>query len=148
MTRKCPYCGEPVPSYSINCPRCYRSIPRGEESKKKEEYRVPDDRAPSVFTVNRKIVILLALIPAAFGLMGLGQFYEREYRKGLTFLIPGLLMFIMIVTLLTNFSSYGAAAFLAVGGVIFLLILYIVLYVIQAFDAAVRSLFPVRIRTQ
>ena len=147
MTRKCPYCGEAVPSYSVNCPKCYRDIPR-EEFKVEEDIRkgVPDDRVPSVRTINMKVVILLALIPAAMGLMGMGQMYEREYSKGFFFLVPGFLMFIALVFLFTNFSSFGAGAFLAVAGIIFLLILYIGLYAVQAFDAIVRSIIPFSIK--
>ena len=147
MTRKCPYCGEAVPSYSLNCPKCYRDIPR-EEYKVQEDIKkgVPNDRAPSIRRINMKVVILLALIPAAMGLMGMGQMYEREYSKGFFFLIPGLLMFIALVFLFTNFNSFGAGAFLAVAGIIFLLILYIGLYAVQAFDAIVRSIIPFSIK--
>lgn len=148
MNRKCPYCGEEVPSFSINCPKCYRSIPRN-EYKIREDIRnegVPNDRAPSIVTFNKKLVLFLALIPAAFGLFGLGQIYEREYGKGATFLVAGLLLFITIVSLITNLDSFGSGKFLAVSAVIFCLILFIIGYVIQAFDAIVRSLIPVSLR--
>ena len=145
--KKCPFCGEPVPSNSLNCPKCYRDIPR-EEYRIEEDIRkgVPNDRAPSIRKINMKVVIILALIPAAIGLMGMGQLYEREYGKALFFFIPGLLMFIALVALFTNFGSFGAGAFLAVAGIIFLLILYIGLYAVQAFDAIVRSIIPISIR--
>ena len=148
MSRKCPYCGEMVPSFSINCPKCYRSIPR-EEEKPKEDIKgqgVPNDRAPSIQRFDRRIVVILALIPAAIGLMGLGQLYEREYPKGFRFLIMGLILFIPLVYLLSNYNSFGDGTFLAAAGAVFLLILYIVLYVIQAFDALVRSIIPISIR--
>ncbi|MBP5394575.1 MAG: hypothetical protein J6Y18_01535 [Candidatus Methanomethylophilaceae archaeon] len=59
--RRCPYCGERVPSFTDNCPNCYRSIPREE---KQETYRIiDDDRAPSVRRVNRRMVAFLAFIP-------------------------------------------------------------------------------------
>ena len=147
MTRKCPYCGEYVPSNSVNCPKCYRDIPRDEYKVEGDDKKgVPNDRAPSVRRFDMKIVILLALIPAAMGLMGMGQMYEREYGKGFFFLIPGLMMFIALVFLFTNFGSFGAGAFLAVVGIIFLLILYIGLYAVQAFDAIVRSIIPFSIK--
>ena len=73
--RKCPYCGERVPSFSVNCPNCYRSLP-GEE-RQQETYRIiDDDRAPSVYRVDRRVVAFLAFIPAVFGLFGLGQMYH------------------------------------------------------------------------
>ena len=148
MSRRCPYCGEYVPSNSLNCPKCYKSIPR-EEYKIKEDIKkgpIPNDRAPSVQVFNRRIVKLLALIPAAIGLMGLGQIYEREYSKGVKFLIAGIIMFASIVALIVNFDSFGGWKFLAVALAIFLFILFIVTYVIQAFDAIVRSLIPVSMR--
>lgn len=148
MSRKCPYCGEAVPSYSLNCPKCYKSIPR-EEFKVNEDIRsdnIPNDRAPSVQVFSRRTVMFLALIPAAIGLMGLGQIYEREYNKGVKFLIAGIILFGSIVALITNFDSFGGGKFLAVALAIFLFILFIGTYVVQAFDAIVRSLIPVSFR--
>ena len=148
MSRKCPYCGEYVPSNSLNCPKCYKSIPR-DEYKVKEDIRtgpIPNDRAPSVKVLNIRTVKLLALVPAAIGLMGLGQIYEREYSKGVKFLIAGIVLFASIVALITNFDSFGGGRFLAVALAIFLFILFIVTYVIQAFDAIVRSLIPVSMK--
>ena len=148
MSRKCPYCGEAVPSYSLNCPKCYKSIPR-EEFKVEEDIRkgtIPNDRAPSVQVFNRRTVMFLALIPAAIGLMGLGQIYEKEYSKGVKFLIAGIILFGSIVALITNFDSFGGGKFLAVALAIFLFILFIGTYVVQAFDAIVRSLIPVSLR--
>ena len=148
MSRKCPYCGELVPSNSLNCPKCYKSIPR-EEYKVNEDIKtgsVPNDRAPSVQVFDRRIIMFLALIPAAIGLMGLGQIYEKEYNKGVKFLIAGIILFASIVALITNFDSFGSGKFLAVALAIFLFILFIGTYVVQAFDAIVRSLFPVSVR--
>ena len=148
MSRKCPYCGEPVPSFSINCPKCYKSIPR-EEPKAKEQQRserIPNDRAPSVQVFNSKLVIFLALVPAAVGLMGMGQIYMKEYNKGLKFLAVGLTAFVCLVLLITNYDSFGSWKFLAVIITIFMLMFFIGTYVVQAFDAIVRSLIPVSIK--
>ena len=148
MSRRCPYCGEAVPSYSLNCPKCYKSIPR-DEPKDKEDIKkgpIPNDRAPSVQVFDRRIVMLLALIPAAIGLMGLGQMYEREYVKGVRFLVVGMFLFASIVALITYYDSFGSGKFLAVALTIFLFILFIGTYVVQAFDAIVRSLIPVSVR--
>lgn len=148
MSRKCPYCGEEVPSYSLNCPKCYKSIPR-EEFKVKEDIKtgpIPNDRAPSVQVFNRRTVMFLALIPAAIGLMGLGQMYEKEYSKGVKFLIAGMILFVSIVLLIVNFDTFGGGKFLVVALAIFLFILFIGTYVVQAFDAIVRSLIPVSLK--
>ena len=133
--RRCPYCGERVPSFSVNCPNCYRNIPS--EEGPKEEYRIiDDDRAPSVYRVNRKVVIFLAFIPAVFGLFGLGQLYQKDWNKGIMFLFTGVLMMASMVMLLTMVGG-PVAIVLFIG----LLILFIGGYLIQAFDAVVRSLF-------
>lgn len=148
MSRKCPYCGEAVPSYSINCPKCYKSIPR-EEPKQQENIRtgnIPNDRAPSVHTIDMRVVILLALIPAAIGFMGLAQIYERGYRKGAYFFSIGFVLFTIIVVLAYYAGTLGIASFLAVILMVFFLILYIVMYAIQAFDAIVRSIIPFSIK--
>ena len=150
MTRKCPYCGESVPSFSINCPKCYRDIPREEKkNEEKEDIKrgtIPNNRMPSVKIIDMRIVLILALIPAAVGLMGMGQIYERYYRKGLTFLGIGLLLFIPLVLVISNYDAFGSNTFVAVILTIFLLILYIAMYAIQAFDALVRSIIPVSIK--
>ena len=132
--RRCPYCGERVPSFSVNCPNCYRSLPQEE---KQETYRIiDDDRAPSVRRVNRRTVAFLAFIPAVFGLFGLGQLYQRDWHKGFMFLLMGILMMTTIV--LINLEWSGAGAIILTIG---LFILFIGGYLIQAFDAVVRSLF-------
>lgn len=132
--RRCPHCGERIPSFSINCPSCYRSIPREEP---RETYRIiDDDRAPSLHRVNRKAVMLLALIPGVFGLFGLGHFYQRDCRKGAFFLMMG--VFMMSVIVLLNTTVKGPLAIVMTIG---LMILFIGAYLFQAFDAIVRSLF-------
>ena len=133
--RQCPSSGERVPSFSVNCPNCYRSLP-GEE-RQQETYRIiDDDRAPSVYRVDRRVVAFLAFIPAVFGLFGLGQMYQRDWRKGFMFLMMGVLMMTVIVLINTEFSGAGVII-LTIG----LFILFIGGYLIQAFDAVVRSLF-------
>ena len=148
MSRKCPYCGEPVPSFSINCPKCYKAIPREEPEFKEQprKERIPNDRAPSIHVYNRKLVMFLALIPAAVGLMGLGQIYMKEYHKGAKFLAVGLTVFVCLVLLISNYDSFGSWKFLAVIATIFFLMFFIGTYVVQAFDAIVRSLIPVSLK--
>lgn len=124
-----------MPSFSVNCPNCYRSIPQ--EEPRQEEYRIiDDDRAPSLRRVNRKTVALLAFIPGVFGLFGLGQLYQKDWHKGIMFLLMGIFMMATMVLLLTSVGG-PVAIILFIG----LLILFIGGYLIQAFDAVVRSLF-------
>ena len=149
MSRKCPYCGEEVPSFSINCPKCYKDLPREEKKEPKEDKKkgpIPNDRAPSVRIINMKLVLVLALIPAALGIMGMGQMYEGYYRKGVFFLVIGLIIFIPLVLLIANIGYMGGAAVFGVIGIIFLLIMFIIAYAVQAFDAIIRSIIPVSLK--
>ena len=86
--------------------------------------------------MDRRVVAFLAFIPAVFGLFGLGQMYQRDWRKGFMFLMMGVLMMTVIVLINTEFSGAGVII-LTIG----LFILFIGGYLIQAFDAVVRSLF-------
>lgn len=86
--------------------------------------------------VDRRTVAFLAFIPAVFGLFGLGQLYQRDWHKGFMFLLMGVLMMTTIV--LINLEWSGAGAIILTIG---LFILFIGGYLIQAFDAVVRSLF-------
>jgi len=138
--RKCPYCNEHVPSYSLTCPKCYRNIPREEENVK--ESTMSNSVSKSV--TNKTVILLLAFIPSAFGLMGLGQIYEREYKKGLTFLVVGLFLFATLVMLINSLSHVnGGWSFLVIGATILVSLVFVGTYLLQAFDALVRSLFVV-----
>ena len=86
--------------------------------------------------VNRKLVAFLAFVPGVFGLFGLGQLYQKDWHKGIMFLLTGILMMASMVMLLTMVGG-PVAIILFIG----LLILFIGGYLIQAFDAVVRSLF-------
>ncbi len=136
--RRCPYCKELVPEFSVNCPRCYRDIPRESAGRKP----IDDDRAPSVDMVNRRAVALLALIPGAIGLMGLGHFYQKDFRTGGMFLCMGVLMMSAIVLLVTSISS-SVAGMMSVVLTVFMVIMFIGTYLVQAFDAIMRSLFRI-----
>lgn len=141
--RKCPYCGEKVPSFSLNCPKCYRSIPREEETEqmKDSDYRIPDDRAPSVKVYDRRIIFLLALIPAAFGLTGMAQLYMGNKRKALDFFLMGFPIYVLLIVLIAAFGAFSGGNALATVLAVACIILFLVTYVIQAIDALVRSLF-------
>jgi len=143
--RKCPYCNEHVPSYSLTCPKCYRNIPREEKNMKDKDIKESEtSNSVSKSVTNKTLVLLLAFIPSAFGLMGLGQIYEREYKRGLTFLAVGLFLFIILVMLINSFSHVnGGWSFITIGATILVGLVFIGTYLIQAFDALVRSLFVV-----
>lgn len=138
--RRCPYCKERVPEFSVNCPRCYRDIPPEVSGRTP----IDDARAPSVNTVNRRAVAMLALIPGAIGLMGLGHFYQKDYRKGAMFLCMGILMMAAIVILVSGISA-SVTGVMSIILTVFMVIMFIGTYLIQAFDAIVRSLFKIRL---
>ena len=142
MSDRCPYCGERVPSYSLNCPKCYRPIPRDEKNEKSKAWEgVPDDRAPAVKTYNKYIVLFLALIPSLFGIMGLAQMYQGNLRKGLKFLGVGLVLFILVVLSMYAIFNGGWVGLFSVGFLFIAGGAFVVTYIVQAFDAYARTVF-------
>ena len=90
--RRCPYCGELVPSTSITCPKCYKKIPAEPEPVRRESDRPKNE---SGRRYNRTVAILLSLIPGLFGLLGLGLIYRNPRQKrGYVALMLGLLFFV------------------------------------------------------
>ena len=107
MDRRCPYCGELVPSNSITCPKCYKKIPKEPEPARRE----PEPEQRDKRGYSRKLAILLSIIPAFLGLLGLGLIYVNPRRKrGYVALVLGLLFFVMAVCL----TMAGVTIFLAV----------------------------------
>lgn len=90
--RRCPYCGELVPSTSITCPKCYKKIPAEPEPVRRESDRPKNESGKRY---NRTVAILLSLIPGLFGLLGLGLIYRNPRQKrGYIALVLGLLFFV------------------------------------------------------
>ena len=90
--RRCPYCGELVPSTSITCPKCYKKIPAEPEPVRRESDRPKNE---SGRRYNRTVATLLSLIPGLFGLLGLGLIYRNPRQKrGYIALVLGLLFFV------------------------------------------------------
>ena len=95
MARRCPYCGELVPSNSITCPKCYKRIPV-EPEPVREEKRGPKNEQGR--TYNRKLALALTLIPGLFGILGLGLIYRNpRQRRGYVALLFGALFFVLAV---------------------------------------------------
>lgn len=106
--RRCPYCGELVPSTSITCPKCYRKIPSEPEPVRRES---GSQSKGSGRSSSRTIAILLSVIPGLFGLLGLGLIYKNPRRKiGYIALVIGLLFFIAAM----GFTIGVVTVFLAV----------------------------------
>ena len=140
MSRKCPYCGEEVPTFSVTCPKCYNEIPREEEKAQQSRgYSVPNDRVPATRTYSKTLI--LAIVPALFGIMGLGQIYQGRTEKGVKFLIVGLLSFGIMAFCMSQMITVQGWAFLLLGLFIISLLVYFITFLIQVFDAYARTLF-------
>lgn len=117
--RRCPYCGELVPSNSVTCPKCYKKIPVEPEPVRRERRTSEEGggRTPS-----RKIALALAVIPGFFGLLGLGLIYRNPRQKrGYMALVLGLLVFLVAVC----FTVFIMTIFLAVPFWIIYALLYL-----------------------
>lgn len=138
--RRCPYCGELVPSTSITCPRCYKKIPV-EPERRADDYRMTDESPRKERGFSRKLALALNVVPGFFGILGLGQIY-RDWRqtRGYVFLALGLLLFwgaaLILLNVMPILSSVVALP---------LLIIYVLLYIGAAADLVMSMIFHVRI---
>ncbi len=149
MTRHCPECGAVVPKGSLTCPRCYTEVPRDDLEADAAYgggyYERPRDEYRNQLRKRRKshtLAMILAVVPAFFGLLGLGQIYE-DYRdgKGWKFLIGGLALFAVLVAIISLVSVSGilGAIMLAVPVLLFGG-LYICLAIVSVVDAYLGSI--------
>jgi hypothetical protein len=138
-SRKCPYCGEAVPSYSLSCPKCYREIPREEVAEPEPE----PARQPGA--KNRTLITILSLVPGLFGILGLGLIYQ-DFRntKGWIFLGAGLLIFaglMFSVRMIFAGGWFGSAVALIIS--LILGLIYLSAYIAQAIESVLGSIFTV-----
>ncbi len=144
MTRYCPKCGEPVPSNSLTCPKCYTKIPP-------EPVKVTNDSGSSgtAKKPDKGLRLLLTIIPGFFGILGLGQIY-RDYTsiKGYIFLLVGMALFfggnaLLFLPMPDLFVGILKTIF-GVG----LLLLYALTFLICIIDSLASSSIVVRTRVQ
>jgi len=127
MDRKCPHCGELVSGNSLNCPSCFKDIPRSPE-RTEENGSVRREGGK-----NRTFAILLGLLFGAFGFMGLGHFYIGEHKKGALFLVLSLPLMIILALLISNMGGLSlGGAILTFGALLIFSIVYIGLYILHA----------------
>ena len=127
MEKRCPHCGEFVSGNSLNCPSCFKDIPRDIE--KTEERKGPARESKK----NRTFAIILALLFGAFGFMGIGHFYIGEHKKGALFLIFSLPLMIILALLISNMGGLSmGGAILTLGALLIFGIMYVGLYIIHA----------------
>lgn len=134
--RRCPFCNELVPSTSITCPKCYRKIPMQEPEPVKEAKTYGGDgrkRDP-----RNIIALVLAIVPALFGFLGLGLIYKyRGTGIGKYFLIGGLVLF----GLASLVMILGAATPLAFIIAIPLFILYVLAFLLSLLLTSAGTVF-------
>jgi energy-converting hydrogenase Eha subunit A len=137
--RKCPRCGERLDGNSLTCPKCYAEVSRETPVQRDE------DRSGQPRNKVSAAVVLLAIIPAFFGILGLGQIYrDHRERKGYYFLIAGLVIFIPLAALFVIMLNSGllSAIFLFLADVL-LFILYLSAALAALLDALFGSVFRV-----
>lgn len=120
--RRCPSCGAQVPPDSLTCPECYTEVPRDMSERPEQQVEVRR-------SYNRTLSILLAVIPAFFGLLGLSQIY-RNHRSvtGWKILVIGLVLYALIVGMMFLIvASAGLMILLAAIPILFLGLVYLLL---------------------
>lgn len=143
MDRRCPNCGELVPSLSVTCPRCYSQVPRDDTvPKEKKEYRsgTGDEGAKGKSLM---IATLLAAIPGLFGLLGLGRIYlDYKNEKGWFFLVTGAILFTSLLLCVDWWDSVSSfTRVLLLLAMVILAIVYISTYLSQLADTYFGSVF-------
>jgi hypothetical protein len=136
MNKRCPHCGELVSGNSLNCPSCFKDIPRDvqkTEDQSRKEVRKETEK-------NRTFAIILALLFGAFGFMGLGHIYIGEHKRGLMFLIISLPLMVILALLVSNLGglSFGGAV-LTLGALLIFGIAYVGLYILHAISIVVSA---------
>ncbi len=116
MTRRCPRCGTSVPDDSITCPKCYTEVPRDGTEVSGSAYGRKEYERPGYGNggqigkqdKSRTIALILAIVPAFFGILGLGQIYQdRRDSMGWKFLAGGLVAFILLISVIFLMDATG-----------------------------------------
>lgn len=95
--RRCPYCGDLVPSNSLTCPKCFKKIPVDPEPSRNEG--TSDSSKGNKVHRQKKVALILDAVLGLFGLLGIGQLYLGR-KRGAAFLIAGLVFFVPATVLL------------------------------------------------
>ncbi|NLU45470.1 MAG: hypothetical protein GXX87_00760 [Euryarchaeota archaeon] len=155
MTSTCPHCGVAVPSDCGRCPRCFRDIDieaqrrRGADG---AEYTIVESGSrrertrrerPEKRPLSSRAVLLLATLPALFGVLGLGQIVrDRRDAVGFYFLLIGLILFIPSVLLVTDTWAGGiTTGLLRVSAFVLLMGAYLLTALVSLADLYFGSLF-------
>ena len=153
MTRYCPNCRAVVPENSINCPQCFTDVPpegwvsdaeQIRYTPSKEEYRENIEKRHK----SHIVVLLFAVIPVFFGILGLGQIYrDRRDTMGWMFLAGGIILDVIIAALIAaTFMSGLLAAVLTAVPLILAILLYVITAIASVVDALTGSLIRFGLR--
>jgi len=136
--KKCPSCGEYLPSNSLTCPKCYVNIPRDVSTENRKEEKNKDGK-------NMRVAMFLSTLPAIIGLLGLGKIYlEPKGRKGYWFLLGGAVLYLPLIALIfTIFNSGLLSAILLTIAVIVLLLVYISATIAVFIETMMGSIFKI-----
>ena len=126
MKRRCPKCGAVVPDNSLTCPQCYTEVPRDlietEPVRDRNEFRERIERRKKNLTIS----LILAILPAFFGILGLGMIYQDSRdSRGWEFMAAGLILYLIPVSavVVIGFANIFAAILLIIP-LFFALLLY------------------------
>ncbi len=123
MKRRCPNCGAVVPENSLTCPQCFaevdRELPGDPKKSTREQFREHIERREKSMTLS----MILAVIPAFVGLLGLGLIYQ-DFRdpRGVRYLGTGIVLFLIPVCMIL---FLGLFSLLLIIPIFFLLLLYV-----------------------
>lgn len=146
MNRQCPYCGASIPDNALTCPNCYKEVPRKTDPGRQERYDsggYTDSGAQRLSNSHksRSLTMLLATVPAFFGLLGLGQLYQDYHNeKGWVFLALGLILYGILVMMILAVAGHGlATAVLLTIAIIVFALLYLSTAIAALVDAYLGS---------
>jgi hypothetical protein len=142
--RRCPYCGELVPTNSITCPKCYKKIPVEPAPQPKEE-RASDPGQKGA--KSQKLALILAIVFGIFGFLGVGRIYltPRESR-GYILMLLGLLFFVPAILLATSLMPSLFGTVLTTLLAVPLFIIYGLLFIASLIDVLLGSVIRIRVR--
>jgi len=141
--RRCPYCGELVPTNSITCPKCFKKIPVEPAPQPKEDRAGPREKGAK----SQRLALILAIVFGIFGFLGVGRIYltPRESR-GYIIMLIGLLFFIPAILLATSLMPSLFGTVLTTLLAIPLFIIYGLLFIASLVDVLLGSMIRIRLR--
>ncbi|MCQ2070082.1 MAG: hypothetical protein MJZ68_03015 [archaeon] len=144
MARYCPNCGATVPPNSLTCPQCYTEIARDMTVNERDRYEQRSNTTRETYReqISKRnksptIAMVLAVVPAFLGFLGLGQIYrDPRDQTGYYFLAGGLATFLIMVALIVlgGFGGILGTILVAIPTIIFGLI-YFLIAIVSIVDA-------------